>query len=137
MTSCISNEIKIGNWCVFQNVFEKNETEFLLGNILSFRYVSGKTNSEKKYSWDFASVGKNRFKENSNNEKALEILASWYEMDLKSTAPTFKHAQNTFIHMQYYVANLSNNLIEKQPNKMLNLSKKYSKSIVNLLPNFK
>lgn len=125
-----ANEIKIGDWCVFQNVFETNENGFVLGNILSFRYVAGKTNADKKYSWDFASVQQN------SDKKEVEMLAPWYQMNLHTT-PTLKHIRNTYIHMQYYVANLSSDVIEKNPNSTICLSKKNSKFIKNLLPNLK
>lgn len=126
----IVNELKIGDWSVFQNVFEKNEKGFMLGNILSFRYADSKTNTEKKYTSDFAPI-----KENSNVEKPreIELLASWYQIDLTDTIPTFKFIKNTFVRMQFYVANISCVVIEKKENETICLSKKYTKTIVNFL----
>lgn len=120
------NEIKIGDWCVFKNVSEKNENRFLLGNIISFRYVDGKTRKDKIYCYDFAPVKLNSEKKKS---REIETLASWYEMKLDGETPTFKHVQNSFIHMQFYVANLSIELIEKSQSETIGLSKKYSKFI--------
>lgn len=127
------NEIKIGDWCVFKNVSEKNENRFLLGNIISFRYVDGKTRKDKIYCYDFAPVKLNSEKKKS---REIETLASWYEMKLDGETPTFKHIQNSFIRMQFYVANLSIELIEKSQSETIGLSKKYSKSIRNLLQCF-
>lgn len=136
-----TEEIKVGDWCIFQNVF-KEGSGFLLGNILSFNYVSGETIKEKKYTWDFASVGKarshnkNSSTRNPNQNKEVEILASWYEVELRATSANFKFSRNTVINMQHYVANLRYDVIERSNNNTICLSKEYSKSIMNLLPNF-
>lgn len=138
-----ANQIKIGDWCVMRNVLGENETGCLLGNVISFRYVDGKTNKEKKYSCDFASIGKGHSYEGSSvlgnfgEKKYVEIFASWYQMELDNpTTQTLKFVRNTFIHTQYYVANLSFDVIQKQPNKTIYLSRKYLKSIKNILRNF-
>lgn len=128
-----ADEIKIGDWCVFQNVFERNENGYLLGNILSFRYLDGKNKSDNIYSWDFAPVS-----EHSGSEKTrlIEILASWYQMKLDDLEPTLKHTKNTFIHARFYIANLSRDLIDKSQNGTICIPKKYSKSMKNLLRSF-
>lgn len=53
------DELQIGEWCVFK--FRKTESNkssdvFVLGNILSFKYIKGRTEKENQYSWDFAPV---------------------------------------------------------------------------------
>lgn len=137
-----ATEIKIGDWCIFQNIFDATQTGFLLGNILSFRYIDGRTKTDKTYSWDFASVEKkqsndpNSAQESSNEKKCIEVLASWYKVDLEHTAHSSESVRNTFIHMQFYVANLSFDVIEKYQNNTIYLSRKYLKSIKNLLSNF-
>lgn len=140
-----ATEIKIGDWCVFQNMFEKNTTEFLVGNIVSFRYIGGRTNTEKIYKYDYALVGNNcsQNQKTSNDqisltkEKEIEVLASWYAIEMKDANQTLTFVKNSFIHSKYYIANLSRDVIEKQNNKIFSLSKNYFKAIMNLLPNFK
>lgn len=41
-----NSEIKIGDWCLFRNVFE-GDYAWLLGNIISFRYMNAKTKKTK------------------------------------------------------------------------------------------
>lgn len=134
-----ANEVKIGDWCVFTNILDGKETGFLLGNILSFRYVNGRTNTEKMYSLDFASVEKKPegISAQVNPEKKdVEIFASWYKMELEHITEALEFVQNTFIHKQYYVVNLTFDVVEKHQNNTIRLSRKHSKSIKNLLPNF-
>lgn len=101
----------------------------MLGNVLSLRYVDGKTNTENKYLWDSAQI-----KNNEKETREIELLASWYEMDLNDTAPTLKFGKNTFIRMKFYVASLSRNALEtKNENDTINLSRKYSKSVLKFL----
>lgn len=134
-----ANEVKIGDWCVFTNIFDENQTGFLLGNILSFRYVDGRTNAEKTYSLDFASVEKRPGgipPQENPEKKNVEILASWYKMEMEHITGALEFVRNTFIHKQYYVANLTFNVIEKHQNNTIRLSRKHLKSIKNILPNF-
>lgn len=109
---CKATDIQIGDWCIFRNVFDANKNTLLLGNILSFKYVHGKTNKQKKYSWDFAKV--------SGNSREIETLASWYQINMENI--TFDYTKITYIHLQHYVATLSSDVIQKQPNGNISLN---------------
>lgn len=55
----VSEKIKIGDWCIFKNVFE-SDTAFIIGNIISFQYASkSKAYKDRKYTWDFAPPSEN------------------------------------------------------------------------------
>lgn len=125
-----ANDIKIGDWCVFRDVVEGTEDRLVLGNILSFRYIDGKTNKDKKYTWDFAAVTIGQ------NSRKVEVLASWHQIELINATPSINQPKHTFIQMQNYIASLSNDVIEKCNNGTTGLSKKYSKSVLNVLKNF-
>lgn len=125
-----SNEIKIGDWCVFNNQNDENEIELLVGNVLSFRYVGGKVCKDNKYSSDFASVEE---KMSEGNSREIETLASWYQIEMSGITSTLKHTKNSFIHLKYYVGNVSRDMIEKQQNETICLSQKLSESIKNIL----
>lgn len=126
----IASEMKIGDWCVFKNTFEEKEKSFMLGNILSVRYIDGKTNKEKKYLLDFIPINKDLDNEKS---REMELMASWYQMKFDGTVPTFKFIKNSFVCMKFYVANLSRHIIQKDLNETIFLSKKDTKTIENFL----
>lgn len=68
-------EIKIGDWCILRNVLENienNNSKFILGNILSFRYIIGTSKKKRQYTYDFAPI----FHE--KNDRGVEVLASWF-----------------------------------------------------------
>lgn len=129
----VANEAIIGDWVVFQNIFDKDAKGFILGNIFSIRYRDGRTNTDKKYLSDFAPV-----KKNSNEEKSreIELMGSWYQMELNDKAPTFKFIKHSYVCTQYYVANLNRDVIEKDQNESIFLSRKHTKSIINFLQCF-
>lgn len=122
------NELKIGDWCIFKGNDDGNFT-YSIGSILSIRYVDGRTNTEKKYSWDFAPTTSNE------NGRELEILASWYKMEINESTPTFSHTKKVFINMRCYIATLSHDLIVKTDD-VIHFTKNSSKSILNVLKKF-
>lgn len=73
-------EIQIGDWCVFHlnRTENENKTEevFILGNVLSFRYIDGNSAKAREYSWDFAPV----IPDANTKKRGVEVLASWYEI---------------------------------------------------------
>lgn len=123
----IANEIKIGDWVAFKNV-----KGFILGNILSFRYVDGRTNTDKKYLWDVAPI-----KPNSNEKKSreIELMATWYQMELNVTMPALKFIEHRYVRTQYYVASVARDAIERE-NESIRLCRKHTKTIIDFLQCF-
>lgn len=109
-------EIKIGDWCVFRDTHQHIPRTFLLGNVLGFRYINGKTNKEKQYSLDFAPVV------HETNLRGVEVLASWYNIDINGKV--MSHAVCCFTNIDQYVANLIETAIEKHKNGLIYLSEK-------------
>lgn len=122
------NEIKIGDWCIFRDMLEPNSTVYVVGNVLGFRYIKGKTNKEKQYTLDFAPVI------HEENLRGVEVLASWYSMDINCTVTT--RGECLFINIEEYVANLIDIAVEKSNNGLICLSKKYIKDIQSELQQF-
>lgn len=50
-----NDQIRIGDWCLFEWLTEAAETVFLLGSVLGFQYIKGKTAREKKLHVGFCS----------------------------------------------------------------------------------
>lgn len=121
-------EIKIGDWCIFRNLDSNINSTYILGNVLAFRYINGRTNKEKQYSLDYAPVC------HETNIRGVEVLASWYSMDASCTV--ISHAVCSFINIEQYVANLIDITIEKHENKLINLSEKFIIKIRNTLMQF-
>lgn len=63
-----AKEIKTGDWCIFQS--KSNDDKFLLGCVLSFRYINGTAKKEKQYSLDFAPT------KHATEARGVEVLAS-------------------------------------------------------------
>lgn len=116
------NEIKVGDWCIFDNITENSGsgTDFVLGNVLSFRYIRGKTKTEKQYSFDFAPFS------HESNIRGIEVLASWYKFN--TIEAELCHNSCSFISIERYVANLSDVTIEKN-NNAIHISQHFTKSI--------
>lgn len=69
----VLKEISVGQWCLFGlNIERKN---IIIGNVLGFRYVSGRTQKERQFSLDTAPVS-----HDGSNERGLEVLALWYQL---------------------------------------------------------
>lgn len=116
--------IKIGDWCIFENVFKGSKAKFILGNILSFKYANGKNVKEKQYIWDSASI------EHEENIREIEAMAYWYQMDINGELFPFDHISCTFIRNKHYIATLLYNVIDKEK---LCIAQEYLMSIQNEL----
>lgn len=115
------DEIKIGDWCLFRD--EAENDKFILGNILSFRYMNAKTKKEKQYTYDFAPIF------HAENVRGVEVLASWFTMELNGMQQTFEFINCAFINIRRYVASILSNAIQKDTNENICLSQKYLHSI--------
>lgn len=122
------NEIKVGDWCIFRTTHQNMNAKYVLGNVLSFRYINGKTNKEKQYSLDFAPVA------HENNLRGVEVLASWYNLDINARVTS--HAECFFFNIEQYVVNLIDIAIEKCENGLIFLSEKCKMDIQSELRQF-
>lgn len=114
------NELQIGDWCLFRNQFSSTEDErfnFILGNILSFKYVNGRTEKDKQYSLDFAPI------QHSSNLRGVEVLSSWYGIDRigKISAEYYCF----FTNIDQYIATFSREIIFVNENKQIHLCDKF------------
>lgn len=121
-----NSEIRIGDWCLFRNIFEEDNNAWLLGNIISFRHMNAKTKKEKQYMWDFVSVAC------EENTRPIEVLASWQKMDMNGI---FHRVACEFISIDNYVVNISHEAVEKHMNGNICFPQKYLSSIQDALQN--
>lgn len=73
----MAEELCLGQWAFFSNQskskrFQNSEkvNDYIVGAVMGFIYSKGKTQKEKEYSWDFASVA----------DKNIQVLATWYRL---------------------------------------------------------
>lgn len=126
---CVAEKIKIGDWCIFKNIYEKVFKTFLLGNIISFQYASDKkTHKDRKYFWDFAPPS-----EDKKDQRKIEVLSSWYKVDINGIIHTFDLPKCTFISMDHYVATLSYHVIVRNDTGKICVSPNNLKSIQKAL----
>lgn len=114
------NEIQIGDWCLFQNPFvdTRNEIDFMLGIILSFKYVNGRTEKDKEYSLDFAPV------HHSSNSRGVEVLSTWNGIDENGKINNIEY-HCSFLNIDHYFATLTRETIYADRSKNIHLSEKY------------
>lgn len=126
---CKTAKIKIGDWCVFKNVFDEDLDTFILGNIISFQYVTkSKAYKDRKYNWDFAPPN-----DREKDSRKIEVLSSWYKMDINGIIYSFDLPKCTFISMDHYFATFLYHVIDKDNTGKICLSEKHLTSIQNLL----
>lgn len=123
-------EIKIGDWCIFRVKAKRGSCEddsnFVVGNILSFRYMNAKSKTDKIYSWDFCSVS------HKENSRGVEVLAAWHNVNENNLI----HHVTSFMNIESYIANVSCELIEKNVNGNIYLSQTYASSFDIFLKNW-
>lgn len=110
-------QIQIGDWCIFDNTHEENEgcnAEFIIGNILSFKYIEGTTEKSKQYSWDFVPV------RHENNLRGVQVFSSWYRMSIKGEIDIDIHGETKciFININRYVLTVKRESLVKHEKKL-------------------
>lgn len=119
--SCIykMEEIKIGDWCILHNESNNSGNEgcqFILGIILSFKYIRGKTEKEKEFPFDFASTHV------QNDSRSVEVLATWYQLHKDGKIENFIEGNCSFIDIKWYFGILANKAIRKEKNGQIRIS---------------
>lgn len=122
------SEIQIGDWCIFNNIPSDNTSErieFLLGNILSFRYIKGRTHKDKQFSLDFAPIS------HENNQRGVEVFATWYRVDRNAKLCIIRENDCFHIDIKHYVTTVLNEGIQKDEEGCIGFIQKYRDSIKN------
>lgn len=84
----VSNEeIRIGDWCVF-----KIKQKIMVGHILSFTYLSGKSLTQREYTKAFA------WTQQSDND--VGVLASWYSWNMKGELEIVASSKHKFVSVK-------------------------------------
>lgn len=99
LTLCKNAEIQIGDWSIFE-ADKDGEKIFVMGNVLSFRYIKGRTIKEKKYSWDFAPIEPPT---NVTSPRGIEVSASWFQIGEQTNLTPFGDLNSFFINISRYV----------------------------------
>lgn len=120
-----TENIKIGDWCLFENLLNKKEANLLLGNILSFQYADGKTCRERQYTWEYAPTAQ-------EDARKIDALALWYKVDTNGIISAINQPNCVFISIKYYRANFMPNVIEKN-DELINISEKFITTVKNAL----
>lgn len=121
-------EIQIGDWCIFNNIpsnLPTDETEFIFGNILSFRYIKGRTHKDKQFSLDFAPIS------HKNNQRGVEVFATWYRIDCNANLCMIRENDCFHIDIKRYATTVFNEAIQKDEAGCIVFLQKYQDSIKN------
>lgn len=105
----VDEEIKVGNWCIFKwnantpescNADTNVQKNIVHGAVLAFKYIVGKTEKEKQYTMDFASV----LNDVKIDGREIEALATWYKYGENNALEPFSENNNFFINITNYIA---------------------------------
>lgn len=106
------SEIKVGEWCLFYKD-EARYQNIIVGNILSFKYLTGKTEKQKQYSLDIAPV-----ETSTQNPRGISVLGLWYSLHEDFTLQTISNPC-FFININNYVATVKAPEIDSTKTKKL------------------
>lgn len=113
----LSTEIQIGNWCLFryqdgdfdEDVNDLNHPKreifenIIVGAVLGFKYVNGKTERSKQYGLNYAPVSSS----DSSTKRGLGVLATWYKFTECSILEPLSKNNSFFVNIDNYVATVS------------------------------
>lgn len=71
----ILDEINVNEWCIFRSGVNNH---LILGLVLNFKYMSGKTNKQKQYSREYAPV---KYNGDLLNQKGIAVIATFYKLN--------------------------------------------------------
>lgn len=108
-----SNEIHIGQWCIFSNQSDlaSDETNHedldkdvfencLFGSMLAFKYTEGKNEKEKQYRSEFITV----LDDKDNKRQDVEVLAAWYKLRFDGILISLGTKSCLYIIIKHYIA---------------------------------
>ncbi|XP_031623022.1 uncharacterized protein LOC116340587 [Contarinia nasturtii] len=99
-------ELQVGDWCIFHEQENNNhQKNIYVGNVLSFKYIEGKTAKQKQYTWDFAPVSPPEGE--NDTKKGIQVLASWYKMTASTKLEPIAVVNNFYLNIENYIATLS------------------------------
>lgn len=109
----ISEEIKIGDWCLFKDESVNNNHKLVLGQIIAFQYIIGKSMKQRQYSWDFAPILAD---ENQHDKRGVQVLAVWYDIELSGNLSAKSLVKGSYRNINCYIATLVNPLLDIDSN---------------------
>lgn len=114
----ISDEMSVGDWCRFRShIMNGQPKNFIIGRVLSFEYIQGKTEKEKQYSLDTAPISSN-----TSNKRGILALAVWKMLNIEFTLEVLP-SPSFFANIEDYVAHLDSPKCLENPNFKVDLSK--------------
>lgn len=92
---------------------QKKKSEIVIGMVLGFTYMVGRTYKDRQYSGTYA------YTESTNeNKKPIGILCSWYQ-NCNALITPLTNLQNTYISISRYKGTIPINNIMVNENKLL------------------
>lgn len=115
-----SDEISVGEWCIFQLLQDKNLNfdelseqyvvqNCVIGAIAGFKFEEGKSETEKEFKFDTASLSCETF----DKKRKLMVLSTWYKWDAQGVLHPHGHINHFFVCMDNYIATSVKPLVQK------------------------
>lgn len=101
-------EIQLGDWCVF--LVGNGASDLMFGRISSFKYIAGKNEREKQYTWDFAPVVPQL---PEDKQRGISVMSSWYHINSTMNITQSNDLNCFYTNIDNYVATLKDPKFEK------------------------
>lgn len=104
-----NQEIYIGDWCIFPDCVEKEDESndesdsVLIGLVLGFTYLNGKTFKQREFSKSFASV---KSSQESSTVKPVGVLCDFYSFNKDGVLKSISGDKHKFIKIDHYIATI-------------------------------
>lgn len=114
------NEIAVGNWCIFKHDGEEADSiieNVVVGSVADFKYSDSKSTDKATGSSDRKKTKKktlvaDSIEVDSVNSEKIEVLASWYRIDIDGFLQPVQTKNCFFIPIKSYVASVETPKIE-------------------------
>lgn len=109
------DQIQIGDWCLFSlnactEFNTSNSSKYVLGNIVSYKYIKGQNEKDKVYTWDFVPVTPEL---PNDKQRGIKVLASWFQIGLTPNLYPVQPNNSFYVDITEYVATFENFNLEK------------------------
>lgn len=117
------DDVTVGEWCLFR---QTENNVILLGLILSFSYLEGKTGKSREFSKECAII-------NYKSNREVGVLCSWYSYDTEGNIEPALIENHGYISLRNYICTITNGFIDNKL-KFHETVLKYVKSLVGTEP---
>lgn len=127
-----NDHIQIGNWCIFKF----DDKNIAIGCVVSFKYIQGKKEKDKMYTWDFVPTTIEGDHGNVEQKRGIEVLASWNVFDSIGKLKPLQEINCFYINIENYITTMTNPLFDFDEEKNIFIKRSYFQNMKLELLNY-